>query len=487
MNKAKRGNRSGRIYSGYVRSLIVLLLIMTTEGKAQHQDNLKGLNLPSATITGIEDYSDHLRVAVLSQPTSESNIRIEVWLPKGNWNGRFLGTGNGGGGGSINRDILSAGIKRGFAVANTDLGTSPDAGSVIAFPERWADFGYRATHEMTVIAKQVIEKYYHRAPEYAYFIGCSTGGQQGLMEAQRFPDDYDGIIAGAPANNRTHLHISFLWNYIETNKEPGLHFQQEQLDRITSSVSKNNAGKDGGSPNDNFLTDPRLAVQDCGCLDTVLTKRQIEAWKKIVAGPVNPVTNEPIYTAFPVGSENEGGGLGYQQDLQQARSLFYPFNWVWGADYDFLSFDFNKDVEKMDSILAPILNATNPDLSLFKEREGKLLMYTGTSDPLVPFQDAANYYEQVIAAQGSLEETQLFFRYFLIPGMAHCGGGPGLNEFGQNLALHSPLDEEHDILTALMHWVEKGKAPAKLIATSYKEGNPEKGIRLSRPVFPFPY
>lgn len=464
--------------------VILLLLKNGVDGNAQNLDSIKDLKFPTATITKIEDHTDYLCVSIISKPTPSSNIGIEIWLPKEKWNERFLGTGNGGGGGKINRGLLSAGVRRGFAVANTDLGTSPDANSVIAYPERWADFGYRATHEMTVISKYIIEKYYQRAPKYSYFMGCSTGGQQALMEAQRFPEDYNGIIAGAPANNRTHLHASFLWNYIATNKEPDSHFEPEQLNQITAAVLKINVGKDGGAPTDNFLTDPRLAV-DCGCLDTILSKKQIEAMKKIYAGPGNPITGEKIYTSFPLASENEQTALNLQQG-NGAQDLFYQFKWLWGADYDLLNFDFNKDMKRMDRKLGPVLNANNPDLKPFMKRGGKLIMYTGTYDPLVPFQDAVNYYERVIEKQGKLEKTQTFFRYFLIPGMAHCGGGPGLNDFGQNLPSDFPLDEERDILTALINWVEKGKAPQKMIVTSYNEGKREKGIRLRRPVFPYP-
>ena len=464
--------------------IILLLSIVGIGVKAQDLNNIKDLKLPWATINKIEDFSDYICVSVISKPTPSSNIGIEIWLPKVNWNERFLGTGNGGGGGKISRGLLAAGVKRGFAVANTDLGTSPNASSVIAYPERWADFGYRATHEMTVISKLIIEKYYQRAPRYSYFMGCSTGGQQALMEAQRFPEDYNGIIAGAPANNRTHLHAGFLWNYIATNKEPDSHFQTAQLNKITAAVLKKNVGKDGGAPTDNFLTDPRLAL-DCGCLDTILSGQQLGAMRKIYAGPVNPFTGENIYSSFPLGTENEQTGINLQQS-NGAQDLFYLFKWLWGVDYDLLSFDFNKDMERMDRELGPILNANNPDINAFRKKGGKIIMYTGTYDPLVPFQDAVMYYERVIEKNANLKNTQSFFRFFLIPGMAHCGGGPGLNNFGQNLASDIPFDEERDVLTALMTWVEKGKAPEKLIVSTYNEGKREKGVRLRRPVFPYP-
>ncbi|MDD6210259.1 MAG: tannase/feruloyl esterase family alpha/beta hydrolase [Bacteroidales bacterium] len=435
------------------------------------------------TIAGLPPFQ---RVALTVHPTPESNIRIEVWMPEQGWNGRFLGTGNGGGAGSISYGIMAAGLKRGFAVANTDMGTSPYANYVIEYPERWKDFGHRATHEMTVKAKNVITEYYGQSPRYSYFFGCSTGGQQALSEAQRYPEDYDGIIAGAPANNRTHLHTGFLWNYKVTNTEPGCKFSPEELRLITETIIKVNAGKDGGAPGDNFLTDPRLAKFDFDCLDTLLTRKQIETLKKIFSGPINPTTGEQIYTSFPLGSESQPMGLAYQQDKSVTEGQFYQFLWLWGNDFDYTEFDFDKDMELVDSKLASVLNANNPDLRAFVKRGGKMIMYTGTCDPIVPFQDAIHYYERVTKEMGGLKNTQKFFRYFLVPGMAHCGNGPGLNEFGQFLSGNVPEDREHDLMTALISWVEQDKAPEKLIATSFNEGEPQKGIRLRRPIFPYP-
>ncbi len=477
-------------------------------------ENLAQIAIPGVTITASERISSgtfqlpgsrqeitglpsFCRVAATLKPVPESNIRIELWLPESGWNGKFLGTGNGGGAGGIAYGAIANGLKRGFATTNTDMGTSPGPNEAVGHPERWVDFGHRATHEMTVTAKKITEIFYKKPISYSYFAGCSTGGQQALMEAQRYPDDYNGILAGAPANNRTHLHTGFVWNYKVTNEVPGSAFlPKEKLAMITAAVIKACAGKDGGAPGDNFLTDPRACkfdpetlpmcangADDPGCL----TERQLTALKNIYAGPSNPKTNERIYTPIPFGSENSGAGIDYQQNPQQApAALFYQYKWVSGPDFDYKKFDFDRDQDEMDSILAPILNANNPDLYPLKKLGGKILMYAGTADPLVPFQDAANYYERVIKAQGSLSKTKDFFRFFMIPGMAHCGGGPGLNDCGQNLALNVAQDDEHDILTALMNWVEKNKAPEKLTVSGYIDGDVKKGIRLQRPVYPYP-
>ena len=437
------------------------------------------------------------RVAATLKPTPESNIRIEIWLPESGWNERFLGTGTGGGAGSINYGALASGLKRGFATTNTDMGTSPGANEAVGHPERWADFGYRATHEMTVTGKEITKAYYNKSFHHAYFAGCSTGGQQALMEAQRYPDDYNGILAGAPANNRTHLHTGFVWNYKVTNEIPGSAFlPKEKIAMITNAVIKACGGKDGGAPGDNFLTDPRACNFDPETLPkcpdgiddgTCQTSAQLTALKKIYAGPVNPKTGERIYTPIPFGSENSGAGLDYQQNPSIAPgSLFYQYKWVFGRDFDYTTFDFDRDQDKMDSVLAPILNANNTDLEPLKKLGGKLLMYSGTADPLVPYQDAVSYYERVIKAQGGQRKTADFFRFFLIPGMAHCGGGPGLNDCGQNLGLSVNQDGSHDIMTALIQWVEKGTAPEKIIATAFNDGDSKKGVRFQRPVYPYP-
>jgi feruloyl esterase len=476
----------------------LLLNISTAKSQNTARQDIFALDLPGVQITVNESVPENTflvpgwgqkpaelpafrRVALIAKPVPTSHIGIEIWLPEKDWNGRFLGTGNGGGAGAINYGALVSGLRRGFAVANTDMGTSPNANEIIDYPERWKDFGYRATHEMTVIAKAVIEACYKQAPRYSYFTGCSTGGQQSIMEAQRFPEDYDGIIAGAPANNRTHLHALFLWNHQVTNA-CDCQFTPEQLAQITNEIIRANAGKDGGLPTDNFLTDPRTATLPYDQLPVFLKKEQIEALKKVFNGPVNPVTGERIYTPFPLGSENQGLGLGYMQNVAVTNEQFYLFRWIWGRNFPFSQFDFNRDMAKTDSILAPILNANNPNLEPFKQKGGKLLMYTGTADPIVPFQDAIQYYERVIEQQGGLQETQSFFRYFLVPGMAHCGGGPGVNDFGQGLPQQAQ-DKEHDIMTALIRWVEQDEAPEKMIASGYKEN---RTIRFERPIFPYP-
>lgn len=416
------------------------------------------------------------RVKIHSEPAPGSNINTEVWLPETDWNGRLLGTGNGGGAGSIWHPVLANGVRQGFAAANTDMGTSPDANCAAGFPERWADFGYRATHVMTVAAKEIIRKFYGRPADRAYFMGSSTGGQQGLMEAQRFPSDYDGIVAGVPANNRTLLHTAFLWNYRALRESPGSLLKREDIERITQKTVSLRSREDGGHAGDAFFTDPGSCAFGLGELlkGLPLNGEQRKALEKIYAGPTNPRTGEQIYTPIPIGSESSPYGLLYQEDSEQCPDgLFYPFKWAFGDDFDCFAFDFDHDLDALNRKLAPLLNANSPDLDAIRQNGGKLLLYSGTADPLVPYPDALNYYERVVEAQHGLQKTQDFFRYFLIPG--RCHGSTLSFDIGDNA-----------FLSALMEWVEKGKAPDRMIAEARRGGSPAGEILAQRPVYAYP-
>ncbi len=421
-------------------------------------------------------------VSFIMRPSSVSFIRAELWLPAENWNGRFLGTGNGGSAGRISYEALADGVRTGYAVANTDMGTSPDVDDLIGQPERWADFGHRATHLMTTVSKELIARFYGKPAEYSYFVGCSTGGQQALSEAQRYPEDYDGIVAGVPANNRTLLHAYFLWNYQALHTKDGSDmFSKEQVKKLTeTAVSLFNKE----NKQDAFITDPRGGKETAEKMislarenDKTLTEEQCSALRKIYRGPENPVTGERIYTPMPFGSEFTGPGILQQQNLENAEGLFYVFRWVFGKDYDYMTFDFDSDMDKYHQALAEHVNANDANLHDFKSRGGKLIIYSGSSDPLVPFQDAVSFYERVIENQNGLRQTMDFARYFLIPGMGHGTEGPGA-QFVKYMAdgmLKEPLD-------AVIAWREKGLAPDVLYAVR-QNGDDEGFCRL---VYPYP-
>ncbi|MFG1342458.1 tannase/feruloyl esterase family alpha/beta hydrolase [Xanthobacter autotrophicus] len=437
------------------------------------------------------------RVEVRAAPTPNSSIGIEVWLPIHDWNGRFLGTGNGGGAGSIAYGMgMIEGLRRGFAVANSDLGTAPDINETIGNPERWTDFGHRATHEMTRVAKQVVRAFFGPTDFRSYFEGCSTGGQQALSVAQRYPNDYDGVLVGDPGNNRTHVHASFLWAFNALNETPASRLTDANLSMISKAVIASCGGKDGGAPGDAFLTDPRRCRFDPETLtkcepgaegDNCLTAPQLTALRKLYLGAVNPRTGERIYPPLTLGSENQSLGPSLQGDPRVwPAQQFYPFKWAFGADFDPRSFDFDHDLDRLDAVLSSRLNANSPDMSDFRRRGGKVMLYTGLADPAVPFEEVVTYYERVIAGRGDLALTQDFFRLFLVPGMGHCFGGLGATDFGQPFSSMMPGEPQSDSLMSLVRWVETGAAPDRIIGTRYGGDATGTRIEAQRPICAYP-
>jgi feruloyl esterase len=433
----------------------------------------------------MRDLPPFCRVSAVLTPTLDSSIQVEVWMPVEKWNGRFEGTGSGGFAGSVQYWGLADGLRRGYAVANTDMGTAPSTGgnadSLIGHPEKWTDWGRRATHEMTVAAKEIIRAYYQRPPQHSYFNGCSTGGEQGLMEAQRYPDDYDGIVSGAPAHNRTRLHMAILWNFVVSDGSPATRIPAEKLPMLESAVL-NACAAEKAVPTDSFLSlDPALCHWNpqellCKAADKTdcLTAEQVETAKKIYAGPSNPVSHTAIYPGVEFGSES-----GWISFVPKDGNAPYDsiFKWVFGPQWKWQSFDFNRDVATLDGRLAPNLNANSSDLGAFQAAGHKMILYHGWADWLVPPRESLNYYESVVDANAKtatvaggskLDETRGFFRLFMIPGMSHCSGGPGLNEV--------------ETLKPLEQWVEDGVAPVSLAARRSDNGT----IIMTRPVCAYP-
>jgi feruloyl esterase len=333
---------------------------------------------------------------------------------------------------------------------------------------------------MTVAAKQIIQAYYGRKPDLSYFSGCSTGGEQALMEAQRFPDDYDGIVAGAPANNRTHLNMGILWSFAAGERSPADYIPAAKLPVITEAILNACTGAKA-VVSDAFLSsledchwDPNALLCKARDAPGCLTAEQVTTVRNLYSGPRNPTTHESIYPGVPLGSEFGWIAVMPQTGGPPMDSLF---KWVFGLAWNWRNFDFDHDVATVDAKLAPMLNATNPDLGAFKARGHKLLMFHGWEDWLIPPQESINYYRSVVDAQAGPaasqhrsqnEETQTFLRLFMVPGMAHCADGPGLNKL--------------DPLPALELWVEKGIAPEKIIARRTDSG----ATLMTRPVCPFP-
>lgn len=431
------------------------------------------------------------RVVVKLYPAPESDITVEVWFPpEKDWNGNFLGMGNGGSAGGISPISLLNGVSRGYATATTDMGTTLDPDDCIGKPDKWIDFGYRSTHLMTEVGKQLTAVFYGKQPSYSYFMGGSTGGQQALSEAQRYPEDYDGIVCFAPAQDRVRLHSFFIWNWQALHGKESIVYTPEEAKTLKDEIVKRYGAQANNAPGDEFLAYPGNIKVD---LDKIreetnfLSDIQYEALKKIYAGPVDPVTGEPIIASFVPGTEAEGLSLVDMGDKDKfAHDFFYLFRWIWGNHFDFMKFDFHKDLQDAIEKLSPILDATSTDLSAFKARGGKLLMISGCSDAIIPYKGAESYYKQVVDRQGGLEQTKEFFRYFLVPGFGHTVGGPGVQELG-NLGLEAvPRDKMHDVLCAISAWAEKGEAPECLLATAFENNSLKGAVDHDRPSYVYP-
>ncbi len=401
-------------------------------------------------------------VKIVLNPAKGSNINVDVWLPEAaKWNGRFIGLGNGGAAGSINPGTLAGAFYGGCAVATTDMGTAPNADSGIGNREVWKDFGFRATHLMTVSAKQVIRAYYGKDPEYSYFSGGSTGGQQGLQEAQRYPEDYDGIASSVPGHCRTPLHAYFLWNAQIFHKCP---FTESQQNNVILAGNEYMAAREIPQTTGKLVSDPRCDKNDIEAViklarekDPTLTDAHAEALRKLFDGPRHAITGERIFCGIPFGSS-----------FDIAHGHLYLFKWVFGAQKDLMQIDFGKDIDTYTAALGPYLTAENADLSRFEKRGGKMIMLSGSADSCVPYHASLDYYERVVEQVGSLEKTQAFLRFYIIPGMSH-GPGPGINKLPSMLQL-------------VMNWREKGIVPDMIQGQRVVDGKTELDI----PLYPYP-
>jgi feruloyl esterase len=440
------------------------------------------------------------RVAGVIKPSADSNIQFEVWMPASGWNQKFQGIGNGGFAGSISYAGMAAALSRGYATASTDTGHQgggTDATWALGHPEKVLDFGYRAIHETAEKAKAIIRAFYGDGPRRSYFSSCSNGGRQALMESQRFPADYDGIIAGAPANNWTHL-VSAAASYVRaTLAEPGGYIPAAKLPAIQAAAlaacDTLDQVKDGiieNPPECRF--DPASLLCRGAESDSCLTAPQVASLKKLYGGLAD-ARGRRIYPGYAPGGEAEQGGWGpWITGTEPQKSLLFAFgtqyfkNIVYADPaWDFRSFDVGRDLSAAHGKTAQILNATDPDLKRFRERGGKLILYHGWSDAAIPGQAVIDYYRSVIAKMGE-KETSGFVRLFMAPGVQHCGGGSGPNVFGQG----SPGvegDPLHDIDAALERWVEQGIAPERIVATKFKTGaDPASGVERTRPLCPYP-
>ena len=437
----------------------------------------------------------HCRVAATLTPSRDSHIEMELWLPAEGWNGKFLAVGNGGWAGSISIDAIAAGLRRGYATASNDTGHKGGSASFsLGHPEKLVDFAWRAMHEMAVHSKAIIRAFYGRGPQLSYYQGCSTGGRQGLMAAQRFPEDFDAIIAGAPVNNVVHLNVSQVHLQVEMLKNPSRLVSAEKrtlfANAVVSACDANDGVKDG------IINDPRSCRFDpatlaCKAGPSTRPEGSLGASAQDCLTPPQVENARSAWTAV----RNTSGALVYP-----GRSPGFESGWripTPGAalnplfadtpryiarrdpNWDPMTFDLETDLD-LALKNGGFIEATDPDLAKFKARGGKLLLYHGWADPGPAPENTINYYEAVnktlgpstrpAGSLGTGGSQENWMRLFLMPGVGHCGGGVG--------------PDQADFLGAMERWREGGAAPAQIPATraAGRGGQPP----MSRPLCPFP-
>ena len=513
-------------------SVMLNCVIWVTFAHAQNGcDALKDLKLDHATVTsakwmeagpvpvpmGFPPKPQNIAVArrcevdAVSRPTSDSEIHFSLWLPaREDWNGKYLQRGNGGWAGAISISQLIGPLAQGYAVAATDdghtatAGPLPDASWAIGHPEKLIDFGFRAVHETAALSKEIVSAYYSKPATRAYFQGCSDGGREALMEAERYPEDFVGIIAGAPANHWTNHFAGFLWNEMALSATKDRPLTADQMANVQKAALAACDALDGVK--DGLIDDPRKCHFDPSALlcqgaapagSTCLTQLQIDAFKKIYAGPKDPVTGMQIYPGYEPGTEGEPGawipwivpGMGIPTSIQAMfGNSMYAQAVHENPQWDWKNADLHRELQLADEKTGAILNAYNPDLRTFRAHGGKLIQYHGWGDAAIAPRDSIDFYEKVEGffrdypdpRSTNATDVRAFYRLFMVPGMGHCAGGPGPTSFGNDDS-RIPADAEHDVLKALDRWVMTGAAPDQLIGTGKVAG-----AALTRPLCAYP-
>ncbi len=473
-------------------------------GTAMACANLASLTLPNGTVTGAEAFDAgaftppmapggrplseaatrqygelpaFCRVMATLTPTDDSDIKVEVWLPSdAGWNGKLQAVGNGAFTGSIRYGggrSLAYGLALGYATASTDTGHEGGSASFgLGHPEKVIDFGWRSTHEMTVTAKQVIEAYYGEPAEYAYWQGCSAGGRQALKQAQRFPEDFDGIIAGAPGNDWTGRSVAALRvaKPLETNERARLLEDKRLL--VHEAVLEACDAADGVI--DGVVGDPQQCDFDPGTLlcegaddASCLTGAQVETVRMLYSSPKNPKTGRAITGLLP-GSELDWTDFGWTRSARNTGVEQFKYLVDEDPEWTIDRFEFERDIVRAEETDNDTLNALDPDLQPLFDNGGKVIVYHGWSDAQISPANATQYYERLVETIGDSDAVHDSYRLFMAPGMGHCGGGQGPNTF--------------DALTALEEWVERGRAPDQIIASRRRDG----AVDRTRPLCPYP-
>ena len=490
-------------------ALALVLFPATAAFAANDCAGLKALTLPDTTLTAADpvaaggltlpngpsrkDMPAFCRVTGILHPTADSVIRFEVWLPQAGWNGRLLNVGNGGFAGSIAYGQMAGNLVRGYATAGSDAGhqaEAEDASWAYHHPEKIADFGYRAVHLTALRSKDLVKAFYGQPQKTAYFDACSDGGREALMEAQRFPEDYDGILAGAPANNWVHMLAAGIAIAKITTLNPTAYISSMKLPAINRASLAACDAQDGLK--DGIVSDPAHcnfdpAVLLCKGLDDVscLTSPQVGSLRAFYAGAHDaggaeifpgllPGDENPIWHDWLLGNAPSGSNYG---------SGFFRYMVYSDPTWQALTANTAEALKLATERVGKDIDATDPDLRPFAARGGRLIVYHGWNDPAISPWNTINYAKQVNATMGA-ERAASVMRVYLVPGMEHCINGPGPNVLGQ-LSLPGANGEGTGALDLLQAWVENGKAPGIILALK-TSGTKEAPIKTVRPLCPWP-
>lgn len=485
-------------------SAAMLLMVAVASSGAQAADqacaNLQSLALPDAKLIAtaiapspkwtVEGDALTRGAVSVSEPFCrvqgriEKEIEFEVWLPPpSRWNGKHLGVGNGGYAGFINYSSLAHGLKRGYASASTDTGHKggpADASWALGHARRIEDYGGRAQHLTATATKQILEAYYTKPARYSYFMGCSNGGQQGLTAAQRFPEDYDGIVSGAPGTSfpdmSTYVMLSGRANAATAPGRLTQPDMEHAVRRMVAACDNNDGVEDGliehpPSCKFDFASLACTGAEQGHCLSSA----QVDNLRGLFS-PLRDEKGKEIYpppaigTVLPASELERRGKLG--ADMYR-YAVFQDTSW------DPASFVLERDLPVARQRLSALIS-DQVDLTPFARQNAKLILYHGWDDSGPSPYNSIKYYEDVRRTVGA-KTTDSFFRVFMVPGMYHCRGGPGPNSFG-NAGDPPVLDAQHDVLMALEQWVERGTAPERIIASSVTDGRVER----TRPLCPYP-
>ncbi len=414
------------------------------------------------------------RIAATAKPTADSDIRFEVWLPLTGWNGKYVGGGNGVWAGSIAYGDMVGPLSRGYATAASDVGHqgSPlDGTFLVGHPEKLVDFGHRAVHETAKAAKATIAAFYGQSPSRSLYASCSTGGRIGLMEAYRYPEDYDGISAMAPANPMVPLMVMSVWSGAVTMKDEASRIPPAKLAVVGKAALAACDANDGVT--DGIINNPPAckfdpAVLQCKAGDAAdcLTAAQVTALQAVYAGPRNPRTGAQIYPGLSVGSEAQMPVLTVGNEPFPVATTFFKGPVLGNASWDFRSMDYDRDTQRAMAYGSEALDIPATGLKPFFAGNRKLLLSHGWADGLIPAQSTVNFHAAVARDIGPKRAAD-GLRLFMVPGMTHCSGGAGPSNI--------------DMLGEIDRWVETGKAPERIVASN-QPGQPAR----TRPLCAYP-